>query len=326
MPCSVDQVSRARWVLLVGILSTCYPAECWARPRLGETLKGQARISYFEARKAFGAGAWARALELFQEASRLSNDPRLVWNMAACARKLGKNAVAYGLIEQYLVVGKDWLAPDEQQEAARALEALKPFVGLLTVETEPATGVEVFSGELFLGTSPILKEFVFEPGLVQLRFRHPDFQPKERLGELARGTSSSWLVRLAPSPVIVPAAPEAPTADATGLVQTAHREFARAPWFLGAGGLVVGASGGVLAGLAALDWARYEQACDRSCNPEAWRPSRNRQLAGEAMMGVGAAAIASAVVWLVLERRNLPATLVAAPVGAGATVGVACSW
>src|SRR5437016_6190653 len=69
-------------------------------PSLSETLSGDAKSAYDAAKVLFGDGDFASAALKFRSAHDLSNDPRLLWNIAACEKNLRHYAKVVSLVQR----------------------------------------------------------------------------------------------------------------------------------------------------------------------------------------------------------------------------------
>src|SRR5208283_2274641 len=69
----------------------------WSPPSLADTLAGEARQDYQTGKRLYESGDYRGALGKFESASRLSGDPRLLWNAAVCERAMQHYARAVAL-------------------------------------------------------------------------------------------------------------------------------------------------------------------------------------------------------------------------------------
>src|SRR5262249_26300382 len=109
-----------------------------------------------DARARFKAGDYQGCVDALERAERVSRDPLLLWNMAACQSKLGRNAKAIGLVERSLAATATSLPADERARALDFLAAARVYVGAISVTSNvEGTAVSV-DGEL-AGTTPFPK-------------------------------------------------------------------------------------------------------------------------------------------------------------------------
>ena len=100
---------------------------------LAGSFTGEAKQSYEQARALFQKGEYQAALDALERTQRLSPDPRLFWNIAACEKKLGRHAKAIGDVERYLSASASLITDDEKREAQQFLIAARAYVGVVTV-------------------------------------------------------------------------------------------------------------------------------------------------------------------------------------------------
>lgn len=93
-------------------------------PPLSETLDEASRREYEAAKALYAMGDSKGAFYKFQAAYELYSDPRLLWNMATCAKNLHQYADALGLVRKYQRLGGGLLGPDDRKEAAEVERAL----------------------------------------------------------------------------------------------------------------------------------------------------------------------------------------------------------
>jgi hypothetical protein len=168
----------------------CFAPGVWAAP-LQEALPSDARAAYTEGRAEYAANDFAAALASFGRAFELSPDPRLLWNMAACERKLAHSARAIALIDRYVATGGALLTEDDRREAARWRAALAKNVAAVTITTEPA-GVEVAVDDAPIGTTPFAAPIVVDGGARRVRFSRRGFRTVVRVEQVAPGTAVAW--------------------------------------------------------------------------------------------------------------------------------------
>src|SRR5258708_2035721 len=89
-------------VMFAAPLADAQPADApAARPGLADSLTGAAKEAYEFGRMLRNNQDWAGALRKFEQAYSLSSDPRLLFNMAICARDLRAYARMQQLLKRY---------------------------------------------------------------------------------------------------------------------------------------------------------------------------------------------------------------------------------
>ena len=125
-----------------------------APPPLSDVLTGHAKRDYEAARLLFDVGDYAGALARFLNAARVSNDPRLLWNAAACEMKLRHYAKALGLVRRYLDSQSPLITAAAARNARSFLEAAELLTVRLHVESSEADALVYVDGEL-MGAVPL---------------------------------------------------------------------------------------------------------------------------------------------------------------------------
>lgn len=162
-------------ILLFGTFSTARaePRPGFAPKPVAESLIGDAKRDYDAARLLFDSGDFQGALLKFENAHRLSGDPRLLWNQAVCAKNLRRYARAIQLVERYLDT-KSPLVTAEAAEAGRAfLEAALPLTAKLTVHSN-VPGATVYLDDQLLGKLPLDPNLRVDLGMHSLRIEKFD--------------------------------------------------------------------------------------------------------------------------------------------------------
>jgi hypothetical protein len=260
------------------------------KPPLAESLTGDARTLYLEARDRFAAGDPATALLHFERAHRLAADPRLLWNMAACERKLGHNARVLELIDAYLASHE--LDENDRRQAEDAARAVGALVAELALETEPA-GVDVHVDGRPVGRTPLSAPLRMDAGVRRLRLTAPGHREAVEVLRVEPGMRLALRIELEPSsPHAERAAPERVAPERSDAAPSPL-----GPILLGAAGLTLLVAAGALLGAAAAEHGALEEDCAPACPPERWHGARDMETAGYVVGAGGLATSAAAVVW-----------------------------
>lgn len=271
-----------------------------ARPSLTQVLRGEA-LEYFEiARQDFKAQRFQQALSGFLRAWALSREPRLRWNAAVCLRRLERNAEALRTLDAYLAEAGAELTAEELEEARRAQEALRALVAVASLSVVPGDVEVSVDGALLPG--PSLEVVYLEPGPHVFLAEKAGHQPQLARETLRAGQRFEWRVTLLPAPspareVTGPVVAPAPVAVAAPPAPPVPARPRWAPWVTAGGGAAAAAVGGVLLGVAAVDYQQLRQTCGTSCAPTRWGPSRDAEVAGAVLLGVGSAVAAVGLAW-----------------------------
>lgn len=279
------------------------------RPPLARVLRGDALEAYETARGDFKAQRFQQALAGFVRAHALSREPRLLWNQAACLRKLERNAEALRALDAYLAQGGDELSAEELDEARRSQAAVRELVATVRFTTQPGDVAASVDGAPL---DPAAGQGLYlEPGPHAFRFARDGHREQVREQALRAGEQVSWTITLEPLPAAAPAVVPAPRVVERPLPP--KRPWA--PWLLVGGGAAAAAAGGVLWGVSAADYARLRSTCGTMCAPQRVAPARAEETAGVVLVAVGAAAAASGLAWWLLAGTPAPVALAPAPGG-----------
>jgi hypothetical protein len=164
-------------------------------PSLGDSLKGDAKAAYDEARRLFKAGDYKGSLAALERAQKLSPDPRLFWNMAACENKLGHHAKAISLVEKYLAAGGAVLSDAEKKEATEFIVAMQTLVATVTIASA-LEGVELTVDDELAGTTPFAKPIYVEAGEHRLRLAHAGYKTLTRTETVPAGAALTWSLEM----------------------------------------------------------------------------------------------------------------------------------
>jgi len=208
---------------------------------LASVLQGKAKNDYEAGRLLADSGDFAGALLKFQSAYLEADDPRLLWNAAACERNLHHYAKAIVLVRRFLESNPSRITPEAAASARAFLEAAEPLTAPLRVESNPPNA-QVYLDEERLGAPELMSEVRIDLGTHKIVVEAPGFA---RYTQTLTVTSSSQVhVRaiLKPDAVVMPPLPGPPLTD---LPAPSSPASALPRWLWVAGGCVV------LAGVAA---------------------------------------------------------------------------
>jgi hypothetical protein len=155
------------------------------------SLTGEAKADYDLGRSLFARGDYAGALARFEQAHALSPDPRLLWDMAACHRKLGHFARAIGLVDEYVAASGSGLSDPDRREADRTRQALARHVAVVTVVTSPE-GVRVTVDGEEVGATPLAGPVLVDEGAHTVRYARQGFRALVRSERVTGGLQQTW--------------------------------------------------------------------------------------------------------------------------------------
>jgi hypothetical protein len=119
-----------------------------------ESLAGPAKEAYRTAMSLVAARDFASALAKFNEAFDRSGDPRMLYDMAVCAKNLGRYARTQRLLKEYVREAGAGLGAQDRMMVDAALAALRPLVGTLRFEVSH-DGAAVFVDGEQVGAAPL---------------------------------------------------------------------------------------------------------------------------------------------------------------------------
>ncbi|MGO9833054.1 MAG: PEGA domain-containing protein [Polyangiaceae bacterium] len=158
-------------------------------PSLGDALTGQAKSEYDTARILFDSGDYSGALVKFQHAYDLSQDARLLWNMAACEKSLRAYARVLRLVERYLHDGGPLLTEAQRDDATAVLRTVRTLVTSVRLIVNES-GASVFVDGEPVGTTPLADPLLVDLGERHIRVTKPGFK-EQVITQNAAGASEA---------------------------------------------------------------------------------------------------------------------------------------
>ncbi|WP_438032367.1 PEGA domain-containing protein [Sorangium sp. So ce204] len=166
------------------------PATRPSRVPLAQALTGAAKDDYETGRLLYSDGDFRGARFKFQHAHELSGDPRLIWNIAACEKKLRRYASVLLLLERYERDAGPLLTDVERQATTSLIGEVKKLVSRLAV-TVDQDGAEIFVDDEAIGTSPLPGPVLVDIGTRRIRVTKPGFKEYVRTEQVAGATEVS---------------------------------------------------------------------------------------------------------------------------------------
>ncbi|HSY23233.1 MAG TPA: PEGA domain-containing protein [Polyangiaceae bacterium] len=174
--------------LLCASVVASSPAGADPRPQapLHETLTGPAKAAYESATILVNNGDYAGALAKYEQAYAVSKDPRLLFNMAVCARSLRAYARMRGLLLRYRKEAAGTLTDEDRAEVEGALTAVRGLVASVKLTVNEDGAVVSVDGEN-AGTTPLDGDLVLDLGKHVMSVKKPGFEPDTRTIEISGG-------------------------------------------------------------------------------------------------------------------------------------------
>jgi hypothetical protein len=187
---------------------------------------------------------YERALAAYQKAFDLVANAQIYFAIAGAEEKLGRWLDAAGHYEKMLAEATD-MKPALKDAATARLEAVKDNLGQVTLTVSP-DGTHVTLDGKEVGTTPLAKPLLVDPGEYTLGFTHDGYTPMEQKIKLEAGSESERTFTLQPLPVVVekprpPPPPPAPPPKADKM-----------PLYIGAGATGAFAVSALVTGIVAV--------------------------------------------------------------------------
>lgn len=162
---------------------------------LSQTLTGVAKAEYEAGKILYQDGDHANALLKFKRAYEVSNDPRLLWNVAACEKNLRHYTKVLTAIEKYQKDGGALLTDDDRKDADDLVKTVRTLVSTLHVKVEEP-GAEVFVDGEKVGQTPLAAPVLVDVGARKIRIAKPGFKDFERTEQVAGATDVTVTAKL----------------------------------------------------------------------------------------------------------------------------------
>jgi hypothetical protein len=183
--------------LYLSVPSSAIAAAATPPPALAESLSGPAKEAYVSARILLNNGDFAGAMKKFGQAYDLSEDPRLLSNMAVCARSLRQYAKMQSLLTRYAAEASATMAPGDRADVDGALAAIRNLVGSVRLAVTVAGAQVAVDGEV-VQTTPLARPIVVDLGTHVLTVTKDGFQPAQQTVDVQGGTEVAVAIMLVP--------------------------------------------------------------------------------------------------------------------------------
>jgi hypothetical protein len=176
-------------------LARAQEAGAQGRPSLAESLSVAAKDAYESATLLLNLNDPAGALAKYSQAYDLSQDPRLLYNMALCARDLHQYARVQALLLRYERDAGDELPASHKADVDQALATVRNLVGTVHVEANESGASVVIDGEE-VGTTPLGEPSVLDLGKHRLSVTKPGFREFAAVIDVSGGQESIVLATM----------------------------------------------------------------------------------------------------------------------------------
>jgi len=164
---------------------------------LVQTLSGEARVAYDDAKLLLDNADPAGAVAKFERAYTLSGDARLLWNIAVCEKALHHYASASDFVGRYLAQGASVMTDESRQSAVLAQQALRAFFSEVTLVGLPA-GARVRIDGVPVAVAPLDGPLRVDLGKRQLRVELDGYETLTRTLEVPGATALQVELSLTP--------------------------------------------------------------------------------------------------------------------------------
>jgi hypothetical protein len=266
-----------------------------------------------EATNDFDAGAYSEAHALFTRAHKLRPNARTLRALALASFELRHYVQAIGELTEALAEKRKPLTNTQRKQMQDLLERAKSYVGTVQLDVSPSDAVVLLDGQ------PVTdRRLTLDPGERVVAVRADGYREAEVKLTISGGEDRLvpvQLTRLEPAPeageggamsaALVGSTPDLTSQPAPEPTSGGHR--GAAPWILIGASSAAVVAGGVLLGLSVADtakvndapkgtrWASVAGASDRV-------PTLSTL--GWVMLGVGAAGLASGIVWKLMPEKQ----------------------
>jgi hypothetical protein len=182
---AVDQ--QVHGLLVVGWMVLCLAfglssvSPCYAQDNteesLGKSLSGQAAQAYQSGRDLFRHQDYQSAAIEFRRAFRLSKDPRLLWNIAACENKAHRYAEAYEVLQRYTESSDSRIDSGQKERAQKIMSSIRQWVIMVKLVIQPAGASVVVDGQP-RGQSPLKRALLLNIGTHTIVVNKQGFKAK----------------------------------------------------------------------------------------------------------------------------------------------------
>jgi PEGA domain len=173
------------------------------RTGLSESLSGAAKQAYESATILRNNSDWAGAMAKYGQAYELSKDPRLLFDMAICARDLKAYARMQELLVRYEREAPATLTEQTRADVDAAMEAIRHLVGTVRVQVSEAGALLAIDGRA-AGESPPKEPVVLDLGRHTIAASKAGFEPAQQVVEIVGGDNVEVSLKLLrPSRLIV---------------------------------------------------------------------------------------------------------------------------
>lgn len=162
---------------------------------LSDVLTGMAKAEYEAGKVLYQDKDFANAIIKFQRAYELSSDPRLLLNVAICAKNLRRYTLVFSTLDKLKSDASPLLTDADRQAAAELAQTVRAFVSPLKLTANEA-GAAVFVDDDKVGTTPLEGEVLLDVGKRKIRVSKPGYKEFVHTGDVVGGSDFVLDVKL----------------------------------------------------------------------------------------------------------------------------------
>ena len=168
-----------------------------ASTKVADALSGDAKDAFNRGRVLFSKGDFAAARNDFQRAFELSQEPRVLYNVAVCLKEQGKYASAVRVLQRSAETVKN--APKEYMDRlADTIDTLLALVATVTVERfEPGMAIEVDGEPISVDET---RKLLVDAGTRRIVVKKAGYAPYSFTRDFPAGERYAFPVSLVPLP------------------------------------------------------------------------------------------------------------------------------
>lgn len=134
-----------------------------------------AKAEYEAGRILYADKDYANSIVKFQRAHELSNDPRLLWNVAVCQKNLRRYSKMLATIRRYRKEAGAILSEEEQIQATEIIKTVEAFVSALKLRSNE-DGADVLIDEEKVAITPVKEPIFVDVGTRKIRLKKRGFK------------------------------------------------------------------------------------------------------------------------------------------------------
>jgi hypothetical protein len=240
------------------------------------------------------------ALAAFAPAAKADDTVRVCIAASTDGQTLRKQGKLLAAREQMIACARDACPAIVRSHCARWLSEVDAATPSVVVRAEDATGADVMGARLLIDGKPAKLDgqvVQLDPGAHTVSIENDHGARKEERVLLVEGEGSRRVTLRFPAPANAPARTGAPPAALPAESHARARHVPTGAWILGGVGVLALGGATYFAFAAKQQLNDLNGSCSPHCTDAQTQPGRSDALLFDLFLGVGAAAVAGALVW-----------------------------